>query len=161
MDVVAAHSGSGSLHLACSAVVFAPDGSVLVQRRAHHKPTFGGRWSNTCCTHPFPGEDPLVAAQRRLVEELGLAVSLHPAGRFRYRAVDPTTAMVEHELDHVLIGNVTERPLLTLDADEVADAGWWTPEEVRARIAADPLAITPWFAMVLELAVSAREAGAA
>jgi isopentenyl-diphosphate Delta-isomerase len=149
-DVVAAHSEGGSLHLACSAVVFGPNNTVLLQQRAHHKPTFGGLWSNACCTHPFAGELPHVAARRRLQEELGFDVPLTPAGSFRYRAIDQHTHMVEHELDHVSIGSVasTELPA-KLDPNEVASVAFVALTDLHT------MALTPWFDMVMRIAVSA------
>jgi isopentenyl-diphosphate Delta-isomerase len=153
-EVAAAHHNPGQLHLACSAVVFGPNNTVLMQRRAEAKPTFGGRWSNTCCTHPFPDESPHHAAQRRLQEELGLRVSLTPAGSFRYRAEDPDTGFVEHELDHINIGFVADpdQAQLILDPAEVAEAAWMTPDDIKRHQAQ----LTPWCDMVLRIASEAR-----
>ena len=36
----------------------------------------GGLWTNTCCSHPLPGEDVLAAANRRLLEEMGFTTTL-------------------------------------------------------------------------------------
>jgi isopentenyl-diphosphate Delta-isomerase len=153
MEVVAAHTNPGFLHLACSAVVFGPGGTVLLQRRADHKPTFGGKWSNTCCTHPFAAETPINAARRRLHEELGIEVDLAPAGTFRYRAVDPITGMVEHELDHVSIGTVNSVDLeFTLDPNEVAEVAFVRIGDVPS------MDLTPWFDLVFQIALSARNA---
>ncbi len=153
MDVVAAHTAPGSIHLACSAVVFGPDQTVLLQRRADHKPTFGGLWSNTCCTHPFSGELPHHAAQRRMQEEIGVSVTLFPVGSFRYRAVDPITGMVEHEFDHISIATVASTELaFALNHDEVAEVAFVPIDAV-----AD-LKVTPWFDTVLRIALLGRDA---
>ncbi len=162
IDVLVAHTAPGFAHLACSAVVFGPDDTVLMQRRADAKQTFGGRWSNTCCTHPLPGESGQAAAERRLFEELGITVTLRPAGTFRYRAEDPVTGMVEHELDWVYIANLDARIDTFPDAAEVAETRWMTVTEIRDRIAmrhpGETSPATPWCDMVLRLAVSARDA---
>jgi isopentenyl-diphosphate Delta-isomerase len=153
MDVYSAHTAPGFLHLACSAVVFGPDNTVLLQRRADDKPTFGGKWSNTCCTHPFTEELPHQAAGRRMREELGFQTVLVPAGSFRYRAVDPLTAMVEHELDFVSIGSVESRQVpFRLDEAEVAEVAFVPIQDIAA------LPVTPWFPMVMSIALSARDA---
>ncbi len=153
MEVVAAHTAPGYLHLACSAVVFGPGDTVLLQRRADLKPTFGGKWSNTCCTHPLTGELPIDAASRRMGEEIGLKVALSPAGSFRYRAVDALTGFVEHELDHISIGSVERTDLeFVLDANEVAEVAFVKFDDVAA------LDLTPWFSMVFQIALSARGA---
>lgn len=158
LDVVSAHTAPGTMHLACSAVVFGPDDTVLVQRRADHKPTFAGQWSNTCCTHPFPQESPHRAAERRLTEELGISVSLRPAGLFRYRAVDEVTTMVEHELDHVFIGETPITLQTVPERAEVAESAWITLHETCQRIERGDPCLTPWFAMVMRLACAARTA---
>jgi isopentenyl-diphosphate Delta-isomerase len=162
LEVVAAHTAPGFAHLACSAVVFGPDNTVLMQRRAETKSTFGGQWSNTCCTHPFTGESPQVAAERRLLEELGVTITLRPAGTFRYRAEDRVTGMVEHELDSVFIASVDTLLETSPDADEVSETRWMPLDEVLDRVAqrhcGDSSPTTPWCDLVLRLALSARDA---
>jgi isopentenyl-diphosphate Delta-isomerase len=165
LDVVSAHTAPGYAHLACSAVVFGPGDTVLMQRRADSKPTFGGQWSNTCCTHPYAEEDGQVAAERRLFEELGIAVALRPAGTFRYRAEDTLTGMVEHELDSVYIAKVDTLLDTVPDAHEVAETRWMPLQEVLDRVALRHVGettpttpTTPWCDMVLRLALSARDA---
>ena len=99
-----AHTAPGVLHLAVSLQVVDLSGRWLIQRRAASKLTFAGRWANTCCTHPEPGEDPADAAARRASQEVGLAVSdLLPAGSFVYRARDEASGMVEWEHDQVFV----------------------------------------------------------
>ena len=51
----------GALHRAFSIFLFDPQGRTLVQKRAAHKYHSGGKWANTCCGHPRPGEDILAA----------------------------------------------------------------------------------------------------
>ena len=48
---------------------------VLLQQRALGKYHSPGLWTNTCCSHPSPGEDIVAAAQRRLQEEFGFSLS--------------------------------------------------------------------------------------
>ena len=76
----------GRLHRAFSVFVFGSDGSMLLQQRAAGKYHSPGLWSNTCCSHPRPGETPLAAAHRRLVEEMGFDCPLEKAFDFIYRA---------------------------------------------------------------------------
>jgi len=75
MEKMQAHE-SGVLHRAFSLFVFNHQGALLLQRRAHGKYHSGGLWTNTCCSHPRPGESILGAAQRRLVEEMGFVCDL-------------------------------------------------------------------------------------
>ena len=151
-----AHEAPGQLHLAFSAFVFNESGEMLLQRRAVSKYHFGGIWANACCSHPEPGEELLESAERRLAEELGLEASLVEAGTFVYRALDPASGRVEHELDHVLVGVVsaTAAAGLVPDPEEVDDVAWVQPADVAG--AGSERGFAPWFAEALALALSYR-----
>lgn len=114
-----AHEPPGERHLAVSVMLETPSGWIL-QQRAASKPLFAGRWANSCCTHPRPQESPEEALLRRVPEELGVEVlDLQACGSFQYLAEDPTSGLVEFELDLVFVGRIdaTPRP----NPDEVAD----------------------------------------
>jgi len=149
-----AHRPPGILHLAVSVALVGPDGRWLLQRRAATKAAFPGQWANSCCTHPVPGEEPAAAAIRRVREELGLEVSeLTPAGSFTYRAPDPASGLVEHELDHVFLA-VTDTSSAAPDPAEIGDLA-------RLPLAAalelvTSVSGTPWAGEVLELAARRR-----
>ncbi|MCU1490331.1 MAG: idi, partial [Acidimicrobiaceae bacterium] len=164
-----AHRSPGLLHLAFSVFLYRQDGSMLLQRRSPAKYHFPGVWANACCSHPGPGEDLVSSAERRVVEELGLVCALSPAGSFVYRAPCAESGLVEHELDHVLIGTILAEPVP--DNSEVAALWWGSPETVlratsvpapagltartaRSGLPAGPLA--PWLGPALRLAEAAR-----
>ena len=108
----------GRLHRAVSVLLFDDDGRVLLQRRAAAKYHSAGLWANTACGHPRPGETVLDAARRRLRAEMGIdAPALTVAGRFVYRA-QLDAGLVEHELDHVVVGRWSGMP--NPDAGEVS-----------------------------------------
>jgi isopentenyl-diphosphate Delta-isomerase len=65
------------LHRAFSVFVFNKKGELMLQRRALHKYHSPGLWTNTCCSHPRPGEETMDAAHRRLVEEMGFDCNLN------------------------------------------------------------------------------------
>jgi isopentenyl-diphosphate Delta-isomerase len=154
-SVADAHTSPGRRHRAFSVLLYDDAGRVLLQRRAAVKTRFASRWSNTCCGHPAPGQDVVIAAAQRMAAELGLTPehTTVPAevGVFRYRAADPGTGRVEREWDHVLIATLaggTPDP----DEAEVSDYLWVLPDVLYAGIAADPGAYTPWLAGVLQVA---------
>ena len=93
----------GKLHRAFSVFVFNTEGQLLLQQRAADKYHSGGKWSNTCCSHPRPGEDTLDAAHRRLFEEMGMTCELNEAFSFIYK-VEMDGGLTEHEYDHVYVG---------------------------------------------------------
>lgn len=136
----------GRLHRAFSVFVLNACGEVLLQRRAAEKYHSAGLWTNTCCSHPRPGEPVAAAARRRLREEMGIDAALTPLFAFTYRArVGPE--LEEHEYDHVFLARHDGDPVP--DAEEV-DAWRWVPMEDAAREAREhPEAFTPWFRIVL------------
>lgn len=123
--VAEAHTQPGLRHRAFSVVLFDGQGRTLLQQRAAAKTRFPLRWANTCCGHPAPREDARVAATRRLAEELGIrGVPLADAGTYTYLAADPVTGRVEHEYDHVLVGQVPPDLPMDVDAGEVVATRW-------------------------------------
>lgn len=145
---LAAHQPPGQLHRALSAFVLHDDG-VLLQRRAASKYHFPGLWSNSCCTHPRPGEDTVAAGERRLHEELGLRCRLTHVGSFTYRAVDPVSGLVEHELDHVLVGRSSADP--DPNPDEADETMVMDLDELDASLERHPERYTPWLTEALRV----------
>jgi isopentenyl-diphosphate Delta-isomerase len=158
-SVAEAHTAPGRCHRAFSVLLYDPAGRVLLQRRAAVKTRFAGRWSNTCCGHPEPGQDTVAAAAGRLAAELGLTPEqtgpLAEAGVFPYHAADPGSGRVEREWDHVLVATLTSGTPAP-DEAEVSEYAWIAPDALRAGIAGDPAAYTPWLPGVLSVAASAR-----
>ncbi len=140
-----AHQPPGSLHLAFSVFLYRSDGKLLLQQRAASKYHFPLVWANACCSHPAPGEDVVASATTRLREELGLEAALRDVGSILYRAVCPESGLVEHELDHVLLGETDAEPLP--DPAEVADLGWFRVGEVLHPRC--PLRRAPWLVPAL------------
>jgi isopentenyl-diphosphate delta-isomerase len=151
VEKLAAHRPPGVLHRALSVFLLDGDGQILLQQRAADKHHFRGLWSNTTCTHPRPGEDLLAAGRRRLEEEMGITAELSSAGSFVYRAADPATDLVEHELDHVLVGRYDGEP--APDPSEVQDWAWMAAADLRGDLAGAPDRYTPWLAAALDLAL--------
>ncbi|HRD40115.1 MAG TPA: NUDIX domain-containing protein, partial [Bacteroidia bacterium] len=79
MEKMEAHE-KGLLHRAISIFILNEKGEMLLQKRALHKYHSAGLWTNTCCSHPRPGEDTKMAAERRLFEEMGIKTSLNHKG---------------------------------------------------------------------------------
>lgn len=141
----------GSLHRAVSIFVFDDDRRQLLQQRALDKYHAPGLWSNACCSHPYPGESPRAAAERRLVEELGMQAELCEAFVMRYRA-DVGEGLVEHEYDHVFIARALSEPVP--NPQEIKAVKWMTVESLGRSMAETPSAFTPWFRMAQDEVMS-------
>lgn len=162
-SVAEAHTAPGRTHRAFSVLLRDEAGRVLLQRRARVKTRFAGRWSNTCCGHPGPGEDVAAAAARRLTAEMGLTpehtTRLTEAGVLAYQASDPASGLVEREWDHVLVATLTGGAPAP-DPAEVSEYAWVSPAAVLAGILSNPGNYTPWLPGVLDTAGDAAAAAA-
>jgi isopentenyl-diphosphate delta-isomerase len=154
-----AHHAPGQLHRAFSVLLFDPAGQTLLQQRAATKTRFPSIWANSCCGHPAPGEPVAEAAARRLAEELGVRglAPLTEVGIFTYAAVDPHTGLVEHEYDHVMVGQVGPDLTLTPDPAEVAATRWAAGVALAQSLAGGAPGYAPWLPGVLAVALGPRE----
>lgn len=151
-DILSAHAGKGLLHSAFSVYVFRSGGEeLLLQKRAEGKRLFAGLWTNTCCSHPLPGETPEEAGMRRLREEMGFSCLLQKAGSFVYRAEDPRGCGTEYEHDTVLIGLVDDADVIPKPA-EVDDWKWIHCDDLTEELTRAPHLFTPWFSQGLAIA---------
>lgn len=143
----------GALHRAISVFLFNDDGELLLQQRHPEKYHSGGLWSNTCCSHPRPGESVEAAAQRRLQEEMGVSCDLHRIFGFVYRS-KLDLDLYEHEYDHVFVGLFNGAPLP--DGAEVIAWRWAAPDALRKDVAEHPDRYTYWFCLLLERVLKER-----
>jgi isopentenyl-diphosphate delta-isomerase len=130
------------LHRAFSVFVFNSQGEMLLQRRALSKYHSGGLWTNTCCSHPFPGETPQAAGKRRMKEELGFETEVTPAFSFIYKA-ELDNELTEYEFDHVLIGEYDGN--VYPNEDEVGDYCYINMDALRDNLQQYPMKYTAWF----------------
>ena len=145
MEKLEAHQ-KGLLHRAFSVLIFNDKGELLLQRRAFGKYHSEGLWTNTCCSHPNPGESNLSAAHRRLQEEMGLDCEMKELFYFIYKA-ELDNNLIEHELDHVLIGHSNQDPIL--NQEEAIDFKWLNLEQLKKAISEKPTDFTFWFKVII------------
>ena len=146
MEKMEAHL-TGTMHRAISVFVFNEKGDYLLQQRAQHKYHSGSKWSNTCCSHPRPGEALLDAAHRRLKEEMGLDCNLAFWFSFKYRA-ELDHGLVENEYDHVFMGisNDLPRP----DPNEVSSFKYISRADLEKDLISNPEHYSEWFKICLQ-----------
>lgn len=145
MEKLEAHR-KGVLHRAFSVILFNDEGKLLLQKRSRNKYHSSGLWTNTCCSHPLPGETMDAAARRRLRQEMGIDLQPVFSHRFIYKAALDHD-LIEHELDHVYIGTFNGSPEINLN--EVEDWKYvdlqWLKEDMQ-RNASD---YTAWFKLIV------------
>jgi isopentenyl-diphosphate delta-isomerase len=137
----------GLLHRAVSVFIINSDGDWLLQRRALDKYHSAGLWTNTCCSHPLPGESAEDAAKRRLFEEMGMECDLAPLFNFTYREI-LENGLIEHELDYVFLGNADDIPVI--NHSEVAEFKYFNYREMDNDIKTNPENYTIWFRKIFK-----------
>ena len=146
MEKMEAHR-EGVLHRAFSVMAFNTKGEVLLQKRASSKYHSGGLWTNTCCSHPAPGEPIDQAVKRRLQYEMGIDVDPSFAFKFTYRA-ELDHGLTEHELDHVFTATFDGVP--QVNPHEVEDWKYMGLADLREDLARAPERYTAWFKYIVE-----------
>ena len=146
MPKLEAHQ-KGVLHRAFSIFIFNNKYELLLQKRAYSKYHSGGLWTNTCCSHPRENEDILDAANRRLIEEMGIETSLRKVYEFTYKA-ELDNDLIEHEFDHVFYGVYNEDP--SINTDEAEGFKWIDMDSLNEDIKTNGDIYTVWFKIAFE-----------
>jgi len=146
MDKIEAHQ-KGLLHRAFSVFVLNKNKEILLQKRALSKYHSGGLWSNTCCSHPYENENILVAGKRRLYDEMGFETALKELFTFIYKA-ELENGLVEHELDHVLLGAFEGNPFI--NKKEVGDWKWMPLKDIEKDLKVNAKNYTIWFNIIFK-----------
>lgn len=153
----------GLLHRAFSVFLYDRSrGAYLMQRRAPGKYHSGGKWSNSCCSHPLEGESWEQAIGRCLEAELGLKMDIRvgetifPMGRFHYYA--PFAENAEHEMDHVFFLPVEEMEdgRICTNPEETDAVRWVKGSEILSWMEERPGELSAWFAPAFRLADGGR-----
>lgn len=146
MEKMQAHR-EGKLHRAVSVIIFNSKKQMLLQKRAAIKYHSAHLWSNTCCSHPRPGEKTLDAAKRRLYEEMGLQCELKEMFNLTYN-LKLDSDLNEHEFDHVFAGISDDVPLP--DPMEVSDWKYVNVDVIKEELKQDPAQFSGWFKLLFE-----------
>lgn len=145
MDKLEAHL-KGLLHRAFSIFIWNQKRELLIHKRAPNKYHSANLWTNTCCSHPQPNEATMDAAIRRLQEEVGFSTNLQHRFHFIYKT-ELENNLIEHELDHVFIGEYNED--FTPNPDEISETRWISIENLKNEIETSPDNFTYWFKEII------------
>jgi isopentenyl-diphosphate delta-isomerase len=157
-DLLDAHRGDGLRHQAISLFLFRQDCSgtwqLLLQQRSKHKIVGAGKWANTLCAHPQPGESHLACLHRRSQEELGFTCQTDWQAEefltFPYH-VRCDEEFSENEIDHLFLIKLDEQEgrdlSLQPNHQEVAKAAFvdWS-KLLTGKVTCD---LAPWFALFI------------
>ena len=142
----ACHAGKGKRHRAYTALLF-HNGRMLLQQRSRKKLLWPGAWDVSFTSHVYPGETYQQAASRRALQELSARVGeLKDVHSFVYFA--PQGANAENEFCRVLVGDFDGE--IKPNPDEIVSVRWARLGEVKADVASNPDAYTPWFRLSFE-----------
>lgn len=141
MEKIQAHQ-EARLHRAFSVFLYHDD-QILLQKRAKSKYHCGSLWTNTCCSHPAPGEDICKAAIRRLKAEVGISIpSLQELFFFFYYS-HLDHGLTEYECDHVLVAEYTGP--YQCNQEEAECMNWVRVQKIEEAMLERPQQFTPWF----------------
>jgi isopentenyl-diphosphate delta-isomerase len=135
------------LHRAVSVFIINSKGEWILQRRAFDKYHSNGLWTNTCCTHPHPGESVFDAAKRRLREEMGISCNVTWLFSFIYKE-KLDNELTEHEFDHVFLGITDSEPVINIS--EVEEWEKISYPDLHNDIIKNPERYTYWFREIYE-----------
>jgi len=141
------------LHRAFSVFIFNSKGELLLQQRALGKYHSPGLWTNTCCSHPRPGESVEDAAARRTKEEMGIDTPLQKIFDFIYRT-EFDNGLTEFEFDHVYSGVFDGMP--RPDSREVKEFCFRSPDMIEEDLRRHPEKYSSWFRIAFPKVIAKR-----
>ncbi|HEY0010571.1 MAG TPA: NUDIX domain-containing protein [Candidatus Paceibacterota bacterium] len=119
----------GIIHRIARVFLFNPRGELLIQKRADHIQSLPGRWDQSAAGHVDAGEDYHTAAERELLEEVGVrGVTLTELGKIYSDETDEPEKM-KKRFSTIFTGSHDGE--ITPNAEEVSEARWIAPEELR------------------------------
>ncbi|PBQ31243.1 isopentenyl-diphosphate delta-isomerase [Sphingobacteriaceae bacterium] len=146
MEKMEAHV-KGLLHRAFSVFIFNSKKELLIQQRALSKYHSPALWTNTCCSHPRPGEKTHDAALRRMREEMGMETTLEHMSSFIYKTTFEN-GLTEFEYDHIYTGKSNEDPII--NPKEVNAYKWMSLDDIKSDLKTHPEIYTYWFKLAIE-----------
>jgi isopentenyldiphosphate isomerase len=121
------HGDPRLIHPVVHVMIFDGSGRVLLQKRADTKDIQPGKWDTSVGGHMKAGEDPVAAAFREILEEVGARPE---EIEFAYSYV--WRSPVETEFVRTYVAR-SEGPF-AFDPEEISEGRFWTMEEIEAEL---------------------------
>lgn len=146
----------GKLHRAFSVFIWDnKEKKILIQKRAAEKYHSGGKWSNSCCSHPYRDEAFETSVARCIQDEFGIHIDpanrMQCLGKFLYKS--DYNGIYEHEIDNVVVlfAEQKEFPETTFRQSEIAELKWVSVEKLNVFFSDNPSAFSSWFEQAYKL----------
>jgi isopentenyl-diphosphate delta-isomerase type 1 len=127
----------GLMHRSAQVLVFNSDGHLFIQKRSAGKDEFPGLWDCSAAGHVNPGESYRQCAQREVEEELGIV----DASGLERMCSFPASA--DTGFEHCTVFRCFNDGPMTLQAEEIEEGRWLSPQEMDEWVADPGLALTP------------------
>ena len=127
----------GLRHRAVHVLVFNAAGEIFLQLRSKTKDNNPGVWDSSCSGHVDAGESYAVAAERELMEEIGLLVEDPLEPLFKVDACKETG----HEF--VWVYRTHSEGPFELNPEEIDDGQWILPDDLTTAIKLKPADFSP------------------
>ena len=132
----------GLLHRAVHVLVFNRRGQIFLQQRSRTKDRQPGLWDSSTSGHVDSGETYDTAAERELLEEIGLKPAKKPRRLFKLEAC------VETDQEFVWVYRCDADGPFVLNPQEIDKGDWFTPEEIAKWIQARPEELVTAFRLI-------------
>jgi isopentenyldiphosphate isomerase len=140
------HGNPALIHRTVHAVVYHPDGRILLQKRSKNKDIQPEKWDTAVGGHLDCGEDFQTAAVREIKEELGISVNF---SELEYLADAEIRNDIESE--NIKIYKLISSGPFKFQKEEISEIRFWKIDELRTAVSETPELFTPNLLTELEL----------
>ena len=127
----------GLRHRAAHVLVFNAAGKVFLQLRSMTKDNNPGVWDSSCSGHVDAGETYVVAAERELMEEIGLLVEQPLEPLFKLDACEDTG------MEFCWVDRTQSEGPFDLNPEEIDEGRWFSAQELTEQLDANPEVYSP------------------
>ena len=132
----------GLRHRAVHVLVFNTAGQIFLQLRSMTKDNNPGVWDSSCSGHVDAGESYVVAAERELMEEIGLLVEEPLEPLFKLDACDYTGR------EFCWVYRTQSEGPLDLNLEEIDEGRWCSNSELTEQLERNPSAYSPTLQLI-------------
>jgi isopentenyl-diphosphate delta-isomerase type 1 len=130
-------------HRSVHIFIFNSLGDLYLQKRSPHKDQYPEHWDSSAAGHTDPGESPREAAQRELMEELGLEVPLNEVLEY--------PACLETGWEFVTLFMARTDNPIQLNREEATTGRYFSPHQLPQFLSDPQQKIAPGFRLLYSL----------